>query len=58
MEEKKKKKESPSGFGSSFGSFRPMLILAKPFVPSLFIQQDAERVVPAVSCRLSERNLS
>lgn len=55
---KKKKEESPSGMGSSFGSFRPMLILAKPFVPSLFIQQNAERVVPAVSCCLSKRNLS
>lgn len=30
-------------------SFRPVLILAKPFVPSLFIQQDAKQSVPA-SC--------
>lgn len=31
-----------------------MLILAEPFVPSLFIQQDAERTVPALcpaACR-------
>ena len=30
-------------------SFRPVLILAKPFVPSLFIQQDAKQSIPA-SC--------